>query len=219
MWKVYSLADPRDGRIRYIGCTGRKTLQDRLGNHLRDARNSKSAGYETKRNQWIREVVEAGHRPLIQLIHESETQEEGWELERYYIAQLRDQLVNEYAGGPGGSDPSPEYLQRYSKVQSRVQKEVWAKDDGTRRAFMREVALSHPENIKKAQQASAAKRTGKPLPPEWAANVAAAQRRPEVNAKRSAALKGRKRSEETKRKMSEAQRRRWAEGRKWKNDQ
>lgn len=218
MWKVYSLADPRDGRIRYIGCTGRETLQLRLGSHLRDARNPKNPGYETKRNRWIRDVVDAGHRPLIQLIQESETQEGGWELERYYIAQLRDQLVNEYAGGPGGPDPSPEYLQRFSVAQSKAQKKAWAKDDGTRRNLMREAALSRPENIKKAQQASAAKRTGKPLPPEWAANVAAAQRRPEVNAKRSAALKGRKRSAETRAKMSEAQRRRWAEGRKWKND-
>lgn len=208
MYKVYSLADPRDGKVRYIGCTRRKTLGLRLGNHLREALNPRSLYYEVKRNRWIREVHEAGHRPLIALIAEFPTQESGWAAEKFFIASLRGQLVNETSGGPGVPNPSEDVRRRKSESASRKQKEAWARDDGSRRTLMRDVALRNPQNTRKAIAASAAARTGKPLPPDWKANVVNAQRRPEVQAKRIAALTGQKRSPEARARMSEAQLRR-----------
>lgn len=60
-WTVYALADPRTGRVRYIGRS--YNIANRLACHLRDARFDKSV-----KSQWITELELAGIEPdLIEL--------------------------------------------------------------------------------------------------------------------------------------------------------
>lgn len=61
---IYSLADPRDGEIRYIGRTVR-TLQARLDAHMKAV--FKQCDHTHRRN-WIEVLRKAGLRPHIELI-------------------------------------------------------------------------------------------------------------------------------------------------------
>lgn len=96
---IYSLEDPRNGLIRYVGQTI-KTLEERLYQHLQvdDKTNS-------HKSQWIKQLLKLNLKPVISLIEEVE--EKDWRnAEKYWIAQLKAwcfDLTNSTEGGDFGN--------------------------------------------------------------------------------------------------------------------
>lgn len=61
MHVVYALHDPRDRRVRYIGCTS-LPLKVRVSSHLSSAR----CGGGDERARWLRDLLSEGLRPRVQ---------------------------------------------------------------------------------------------------------------------------------------------------------
>lgn len=97
--KIYALADPRTGEIRYVGKT-KQRLSDRLYKHL-----TLKGG--VRNVCWIKSLLSTGAVPEIMLLED--TSEEEWtQCERFYIAYFRFlgmRLNNIEDGGPGCSHP------------------------------------------------------------------------------------------------------------------
>ena len=96
MIKIYSLNDPRDLSVRYVG----KTISDlntRLKCHICRAKNSKK---HTHKHAWIKQLLALGLRPLINLIEV--VGEDSWiDRERYWISHFKN-LTNLSKGGESG---------------------------------------------------------------------------------------------------------------------
>lgn len=102
MIKIYSLIDPIDGLIKYVGKT-KGSLKRRLQNHECSARRSK---VRTLNNNWIKGLLVSGLTPSIQLIEE--VVEDVWEeREKYWIVEYKQRgfiLKNMTIGGDRGGD-------------------------------------------------------------------------------------------------------------------
>lgn len=95
---IYSLIDPRDNRIRYIGKTN--NLKRRLLQHTK----SKELLYNTFKNHWIKKLISLSLSPIIQVIEECD--ETNWqEKERYWIAYYRNIYTDLTNGTDGGENP------------------------------------------------------------------------------------------------------------------
>lgn len=87
--RVYSLGDPRDNSIHYVGQTRHFDVKDRLVTHLRKLETERK--YKTKFNPcqvWIITLLEAGVTPEIHLIDDRgvwDVIEAVW-IERYRVA-------------------------------------------------------------------------------------------------------------------------------------
>lgn len=96
--KIYYLKCPIDLQIKYVGKTVR-TLESRLGDHISHAfTNLQLEG----KNKWIRDLINSGHNPIINLIEECE---ENWkEAEIFWIAEYSKTniLFNRTKGGEDG---------------------------------------------------------------------------------------------------------------------
>ena len=89
---IYSLKDPRDRRVRYIGKTNNLTR--------RYEQHRYSSG-ECRRERWLRGLFDKKMKPVMEVIEEC-TAEEWKEKERYWIAfyrLLEDDLLNVSDGG------------------------------------------------------------------------------------------------------------------------
>ena len=89
---IYSLTDPRDGQVRYIGQTT-KTLAARL-----------SGGYAPRVRAWIAEVRATGGRPLIAAVREGVPADQLLDAEREEITRILVEggtLLNEQATAIG----------------------------------------------------------------------------------------------------------------------
>lgn len=96
--KIYSLAHPITGEVRYVGVTS-GTLSTRLAQHKWDAKNKMS-----HKCHWIKSVIAATNTmPHIELLEETSKTDWEW-LEIYWIEQFRQwgfNLVNTSSGGNG----------------------------------------------------------------------------------------------------------------------
>lgn len=96
-WYIYTLTDPRDNRIRYVGMTHEP--KRRLTEHLKEPSTLMS-----RKAVWIRELLSAGLKPRLDCI-ESGSEPKGWsEAERGWIKIYRDlgyDLTNGTDGGQG----------------------------------------------------------------------------------------------------------------------
>lgn len=95
MVKIYVLKDPRNNSVRYVGATV-ATLKKRLTGHIWDARHLTG----TRKINWIKQLLELGLKPIIELIEETE----DWIIrEKYWVAyyKQRTELVNATSGGEG----------------------------------------------------------------------------------------------------------------------
>lgn len=104
---IYSLIDPRDGEIKYVGKT--KDLNERLKSHFHDARR-----FNTPKNAWLLKLKRLGLRPRVEVLEEVD--KSSWpEAERRWIAALRNKgcpLKNICDGGEGRNGPLSEKTKR-----------------------------------------------------------------------------------------------------------
>lgn len=98
---IYSLIDPRDGQVRYIGKTIQR-LSSRLQSHLYH-----SYKLRTPKDRWIVELRQLGYRPkIVELARlENPTDAEVAAVEQAWIDfyRLSAALTNQGRGGQGGS--------------------------------------------------------------------------------------------------------------------
>lgn len=78
-YKVYGLADPRNGNIRYVGVTA--SPNTRVVNHISEA----MTGTQTRKSEWIRDLIKNGMEPDIQILAEIENKLEACNAEREEI--------------------------------------------------------------------------------------------------------------------------------------
>lgn len=139
--KIYALFDVRPGKeysARYVGMTT-KTLDKRLGGHIRESRRKKRQNYRTN---WIAGCVKDGCPPMISLLEEVPFS--MWQdAERAWISTCRGMgcsLVNMTEGGEGIINPSEEI---------RKKKSISA--TGKRYPLGRKVSEDTKEKIRKAR--------------------------------------------------------------------
>lgn len=170
---IYALNCPITGRTRYVGKANNP--QRRFTEHLID----KSF---THRTCWIRSLVTAGQKPILEIL--DEVPSEFWpQWEVAYIQFFRDEgfdLVNGNAGGEGGADPTPETRAKLSVSNLGNRKSVGVIRSEETRA---KIGVANLGNRK----------------------AFGAVRSEETRAKISAGLRGHKRSEETRARMCIAQ--------------
>lgn len=221
--RIYSLTDPRDGRIRYIGVTS-GSLANRLKGHLQRARQ----GENSHRARWMRVLLGLGLKPIIALVEETEDRSR----EIYWIGHYRSvgcDLTNCTEGGDGSVHLTEELRERIrSKVtgfrhteeaKAKISEEVkrhWQNPERRQKAAERLIARSQSEETRRhtsERMKGVQIRLGHKNSPEHRAKI-------------SAALKGKPRpsssrpmSEETKRKIAEANRgNQWNKGRQHTDD-
>lgn len=128
---VYTLTDPIDGLIKYVGITSRPTR--RMVDHLNDKRNN-------LKSTWIKSLKNLGLTPLFEII--DVTDEENYcKVEQYWISQMKTwgfHLKNMTDGGDGSygvkpwnkglkgvfkhSDKSKEKMSKYRKENTLGEK-------------------------------------------------------------------------------------------------
>jgi group I intron endonuclease len=95
---IYTLTDPIDGIIKYIGKT--KDLENRLFRHLNE---SSLKDIHTLKNKWIKDLKNQNLSPVIEILDEG-NKDTIDDLERYWIAQFKAwgfKLKNMTEGGDG----------------------------------------------------------------------------------------------------------------------
>ncbi len=223
-WEIYTLSDPRDERVRYVGCT--HCGDKRLKAHLSDARR----GEKGKRNDWIRELLALQLEPQRAVLESGLGN--GWEsAEKRWIRRFRESdadLTNIADGGQG----KPGFKPAASTIALRRAKVLGRKDSPEMRARKSAVRVGMKFSDEHKANISAGK-LGKPIGPPWRKRTAdcveAMKRRltgrklwpngrtfsPEWRAKMSAAKLDRPVvfSKDHRRRLSEAAKRSWAEKR------
>ncbi len=95
--ELYTLSDPRDGNVRYIGKA--VNAQKRLASHLRDARRRKTPVYV-----WLNELRALALLPVLLVVETCSA--ENWETrERALIAEARAKGVALLNVANGGNEP------------------------------------------------------------------------------------------------------------------
>lgn len=90
---VYALSDPRDGSTFYIG----KGQKRRAWQHEIDARK----GREGRKADRIREIIESGHSPRVEILKRFNDEVEAYIYEASLIKKNRASLLNIAHGGRG----------------------------------------------------------------------------------------------------------------------
>jgi hypothetical protein len=182
-WVIYSLSDPRDGVVRYIGKT--EDAKRRLMAHVNEAIVSKE---ENHRLHWIRKLIASSIELTMMILEEGVG--DGWvEAEKKWIKHFRDSgvsLVNGTDGGDGLCNPSKETRDKISK--SRLGK--------PRLPETREkIALNNRSSEKRKRMSNLFR--GRPLSLETRAKISKSRLgmklSPETREKLSKAHKGKKR--------------------------
>jgi hypothetical protein len=168
---VYALIDPRDGLVRYVGCSANPAR--RMHGHLSYAR--KGRDIHTLKGAWIKSLLDASIVPSLRIL---ESTSADWEsAERKWIEYYREEAFNVADGGSGspGFVQSDELKQlRRQQMKGRVFTPEWkAKISAAKKGRTSPAIIAAAANARK--------------------QLAIVGRSEESNAKRSAALLGRKR--------------------------
>lgn len=97
---VYTLTDPRDGLVKYVGITSRPTR--RMVDHLNDKRNN-------LKSTWVKSLKKLGLKPLFDVIDITD-KENYSKIEQYWISQMKTwgfPLKNMTDGGDGSYGVKP----------------------------------------------------------------------------------------------------------------
>ena len=96
--KIYTLADPNTGLVRYVGKTQRP-IKDRKSEHVYFAKRSN----KTRTHKWVRSLLKKGQRPIFEVIDQCALKD--WKIiEQYWISQFKAwgfNLTNHSIGGEG----------------------------------------------------------------------------------------------------------------------
>ncbi len=95
---IYSIKDPRDYQIKYIGKT--IDIKRRFKEHLQPS----YLKANTYKNNWIKKILVEGLQPIFEVVEEC-FEDEWEERERFWISYYRDlgfNLTNMCSGGEGG---------------------------------------------------------------------------------------------------------------------
>lgn len=205
-WHIYTLSDPRDGAVRYVGITHRDPRR-RLSGHLWEAVNEK----RLPKSEWLVELLAADLRPICETIQSGEG--DGWEQEIRWVKHFRDagcDLTNANEGGGGprvGGKWTPEQREKIVtalKGKTRTPAQCAA-------ITARQLGNRPSSKTRERQSAARIGRKFKPLTEEHkakirASNIGKPHKKPsaEAIAKVSAALKNKPWSEA--RRLAEAAR-------------
>ena len=209
-WEIYTLSDPRDGVVWYVGATyQRKT---RFLSHLREAR----SGRGSRKCNWLRTLLALNLEPTFTVI---ESGQGDWQAaERRWIAHYRDQNHFLTNGTDGGEGPPVGFKMPPIKPETRAKMAAAQRGKKHPRSTEYRRKLSERQKGKpkkpEAIEKMAAFFRGRKQPPELVAKRAASLKatralRPLTDEQRAAMAKvwiGRKHKEESKAKMSAAKR-------------
>lgn len=106
-YKVYSLVCPKTNQVRYVGITYR-SLSIRLKEHITKSKNS-------KKTEWINQLLSEGLTPKIKLIKDECTLEEAVAKEEALIKKYKDNLLNNLARSSINSFNSPSNTRKIYK--------------------------------------------------------------------------------------------------------
>lgn len=95
MFYVYTLTDPRDGAVFYVG----KGKGRRAWCHEREAK--RNAGCNAIKRARITAILAAGHRPAIHIVADGLTEDAALKRERQMITEQRKALTNVSGGSRG----------------------------------------------------------------------------------------------------------------------
>ena len=110
---VYELVDPRCGSVFYVG----KGKGDRPRQHERDARK----GAKGRKCDRIRAIIEAGHRPSVNIVKRFHDELEAYAEEALHIERLGiANLTNICIGGIGAITPRDEKKEARKVVRACV---------------------------------------------------------------------------------------------------
>lgn len=82
IYHIYSLSDPRDGKVRYIGCT--TNIGVRYRRHFRETDNPRKL-------EWIQGLVSEGLKPLIDVLEVTTDKYKAADLEKFYYQQHKSE--------------------------------------------------------------------------------------------------------------------------------
>jgi len=130
---IYTLSDPRDGRVRYVGAT--RNPKKRLCTHKANAKRCNSAPVQ----KWINLLLDEGLEPIMNIVDSGN--DDTWsDKEKYWIQQHNDDgcdLTNYVEGGKGQGRLPKRQVSQYTKEGKFIHN--W---DGARIAG-RELEIDH----------------------------------------------------------------------------
>lgn len=86
---VYSLSDPQDNVLRYIGITSH-TAQQRFSRHLKDAKKKvRYNEYLSRKEKWLLDLESNGMKPIIKTIAEGLSEDGAMQMEQELIAKFK----------------------------------------------------------------------------------------------------------------------------------
>jgi predicted GIY-YIG superfamily endonuclease len=110
----YSLIDPRDNAVRYIGIT--KNVAKRVQQHIGASKHEKN-----HKANWLKQLAREDLTPEVRIFNECRTLEEAQHWERFWIAAGRKvyhwSLTNLNGGGEGQFNPTPEMRAKMGESQ------------------------------------------------------------------------------------------------------
>lgn len=178
-WLIYALVDPRTDEVRYIGATCRAV---RLAEHLHSAKRHK-----THKARWIAGLLEVGMPPVMVALERCAAAD--WvSCERFWIRafrQLGARLTNHTDGGEGASGVVPGAATRAKLAELARQNHTGRKRSPESRARMSAARRRYLDQLK-----------------ELGIIIRMPPKTPEVLQRMSEAQRGKKASEETRRKLS-----------------
>lgn len=174
-WHIYTLSDPRDGAVRYVGYTRQGIA--RFHAHLTESRRGKGSA----KCNWIRDVESVGAIPGFAVVETGEG--DGWpDAERKWITYHRERgadLTNRVEGGGGppvNYRPPPFTAKHRANMSAAKMGKKLRPMSAQARA---NIAAAQRRRVKRAPPSTevreriAASLTGKKLSAEHRANVAA----------------------------------------------
>jgi hypothetical protein len=217
-WTIYTLSDPRDGAVRYVGVTF--TRDRRFMAHIQDAKRGK----KSLKCDWLRSLLDLGLQPIQQVVEEAN--DTNWGIsEQKWIAHYRalGPLTNIGAGGEGSFVRRPVTPEYRAKLSAAMKGKEFSPEHRANIAISAKKRGMPPSTEeRRAKQAAAlkdrpwseARRAAEDChPPGWASKRKPSsewKRRPPVTEewreKMRAAHLGKKASEETREKMRAARR-------------